>query len=382
MSSSRRKKLGDGKFGSVSSIDLGGSIVAVKSYKSKKGDDDITSETIREIAFLKRIIHPNIIKLRSVEIIHGLEIVMDYGGITLKKFIHKTPLKTRIAMANSVLQQLLAGITYIHFSDIIHRDVKPTNILILDGVVKICDFNLAIPNTAKKSIGVGTGHYRAPEVFNCDNYTTSVDIWSLGCTMYEFIKDEPPFKASTDLALISCILKTVPTNVADLKLIGLDMINIESCNTSQYFRLAPLYCDDLADVDARITLDHFKKTIETMLTLNPSKRGESTFKIVEKEEEEEKEVIPSFQKLCESLSVSTQVAKLATRIFQVLRHKNEGLKHEHVIQICCINIAHKFLDAKSNTHAILEKCNCDLELYGQWELWCLRELDFQLYNFL
>lgn len=385
-----QKKLGDGQFGSVW-LCLSEQ-VAIKKY-TKQSHGGVSPDVIREIAFLRNSSvsrSPNLIQLRSVEFVHGIEVVLDYGGTTLRDFIKRTTFVDRVVHHLSVYNQILSGIRCMHEAGLIHRDIKPTNVLILDGLVRICDFNLAVPLDRTNTAGVGTRWYRAPEMFECTNYTSAVDIWGLGCTMYEFIQGNPPFKGNTDLTVLSNILKTVPTTSEALIEAGLDMIDIDSCNTSQYFRLLPLYTEDLKDIGSRQSLDVFKKTIESMLALQPSHRPTAAHVQTTEAIVSESSEIPELPEL-----KNTKVSLMAQKMYNRLKahtesqdsvSRNNQLRHSYHIKLCCIGIMAKFLGVRQITYNTLlaqipHSGTVLVEHLLEWEMWCLRSVNFDLYSF-
>lgn len=102
------------------------------------------------------------------------------------------------------LYQLLRGMKYIHSANVIHRDLKPGNLLVnSDCELKICDFGLArgfkavgeVPDEARLTEYVATRWYRAPEIMLSNRrYTTAIDVWSIGCILAELLGGKPVFK--------------------------------------------------------------------------------------------------------------------------------------------------------------------------------------------
>ena len=146
------------------------------------------STAIREISLMKELCHPTIVKL--FDVIHTetkLMLVFEYMDLDLKKFMDSRQGKLERPVIQTFMHQLLQGIAYCHDNHILHRDLKPQNLLInvKRMELKLADFGLAravgIPvNTFSNE--VVTLWYRAPDVLlGSRNYSTSIDIWSAGC---------------------------------------------------------------------------------------------------------------------------------------------------------------------------------------------------------
>lgn len=206
--------------GSYSSVFLGLDTLTNRSVALKRisinEKEGIPATTIREIAILKSLRHPNILRLLDVHLgIAECTIVFEYVEHSLYEYMRTVP------HSLSLVMQLVDGVLYIHSRSIIHRDLKPDNILVTEnGVLKIADFNLARTTTflqTSLSPEVVTLWYRAPELLKGDTrYSYLVDIWSLGCIIAEMLGTEPLFQgkdSTTQLAEInrlsrdSCKLK-------------------------------------------------------------------------------------------------------------------------------------------------------------------------------
>lgn len=139
---------------------------------------------------LSTLNHRNIIKLqRIVRSEHGLCIVMDYGGDDLAYQFDHQSLSLTESQTRSLMKQLLQGVAYLHQNQIIHRDLKLSNILVdKSQTLKICDFGLARHMSFTMTSGVVTLWYRAPEVlFGMNHYTPAIDMWSVGCIFAELL---------------------------------------------------------------------------------------------------------------------------------------------------------------------------------------------------
>ena len=175
--------------------------VAVKVLRGDLADDEkFVRRFQREAIAASSLSHPNIVEMYDVGEDNGKYfIVMEYvDGITLKSLIKKRGCMSLVETIDIMLQ-LTSGIACAHDSYIIHRDIKPQNVLILDdGTAKITDFGIAMALnsnelTQTNSI-MGSVHYLPPEQANGKGSTIKSDIYSLGILMYEMLVGKVPFK--------------------------------------------------------------------------------------------------------------------------------------------------------------------------------------------
>ena len=206
--------LGKGAYGYVRKAkdESGNEIYAMKefSFRDEKEakNEGIPPTAIREVYHLKELNHINIERL--IDVLHSSKyftLVFEFLDTDLKKIIDihsKKNEKLTQKEIKSYLYQLLKGVAYIHKHKIIHRDLKPGNLLITkDNILKIADFGLArsyalpIRNFTNNVV---TLYYRPPDVLlgNMD-YTTDIDIWSIGCIFAEMVLLSPLFKTSENL---------------------------------------------------------------------------------------------------------------------------------------------------------------------------------------
>ena len=155
--------------------------------------EGIPSTAIREISLLKGMKHHSIVELFDVIVAGGcIYMVFEYLDMDLKKLLDKKRSLLVPKLVKSYLHQLLDAIDYCHMNRILHRDLKPQNLLVdCRGHIKLADFGLArtfnIPIRAYTH-EVVTLWYRAPEILlGCKLYSTGVDIWSLGCIFAEMV---------------------------------------------------------------------------------------------------------------------------------------------------------------------------------------------------
>jgi cyclin-dependent kinase len=210
------EEVGRGAYGTVYKCqDISdGQIYALKTIEVKPEDEGIPSTTIREVSLLKLLDHINIVTLYDVihKDMHTMSLVFEFLECDLTKLIKETVQKNGNNDVKSgfpkevykgYLYQILQGVNYIHKNKILHRDLKPQNILInKQGILKIADFGLArafsipVKNYTNEVI---TQWYRPPDLLlGSMNYFTTADIWSVGCIFAEMVTGTVLFPAKTE----------------------------------------------------------------------------------------------------------------------------------------------------------------------------------------
>lgn len=194
-------RIGEGTYGIVYKAKNRetGDIVALKRIRLQSEDEGVPCTAIREISLLKELDHPNIVRLYDV--IHSdkkLTLVFEYLDLDLKKYLDEHSGFLPLATVKSFLFQLLKGVACCHEHRVLHRDLKPQNLLInRKGELKLADFGLArafgIP-VRSYSHEVVTLWYRAPDVLmGSGKYSTHIDIWSAGCIFAEMLNGRALF---------------------------------------------------------------------------------------------------------------------------------------------------------------------------------------------
>jgi serine/threonine protein kinase len=209
--------VGEGSFGQVWKARKAGALqtVAIKLIpKSGKKEREIQGLR-QEIDILKTLRHQNIIQmLDAFETPSDFCVVTEFAQGELFEILEvDTSLSEEVV--RTIAKQLVAALHYLHSNRIIHRDMKPQNILIAaDGTVKLCDFGFAramSQDTFVLTSIKGTPLYMAPELVQEQPYTPAVDIWSMGVILYELFVGKPPFYTTSIYKLIKQIVNESPS---------------------------------------------------------------------------------------------------------------------------------------------------------------------------
>jgi len=193
-------KIGEGTYATVfrGKSRLTDNLVALKEIRLEL-DEGAPCTAIREVSLLKNLKHPNIVTLH--DIVHtntSLTLVFEYLERDLKQYMDQCGTVIAINNIKLFLFQMLRGLAYCHARRVLHRDLKPQNLLISErGELKLADFGLAraksVPiNTF--STEVVTLWYRPPDILlGCTDYSTPIDMWGVGCILYEMVTGRPLF---------------------------------------------------------------------------------------------------------------------------------------------------------------------------------------------
>lgn len=268
----KQEKLGEGTYGVVfKALDKkNDDIVALKMIHLEHEDEGIPPTSLREISLLKELDHPNIVHLREV-INHkqSLTLVFEFLDKDLKNFLETQRSPLNPMLIKSYAYQILSGICFCHLKGIIHRDMKPQNLLLnRAGLMKICDFGLARTFTIPMrnyTQEVVTLWYRAPELLlGFEQYGLGVDIWSIGCIIAEMFNKSALFPGDSEVDQLFSVFKVLGTpNEQDWPGIS---------KASSYSPEFPVWgkksLGDYINTDDKLALD----LISQMLILDPSRR--------------------------------------------------------------------------------------------------------------
>ncbi|KAL2217577.1 cell division control protein 2 [Thermoascus aurantiacus ATCC 26904] len=235
------EKIGEGTYGVVykaRELTHPNRIVALKKIRLEAEDEGVPSTAIREISLLKEMNDPNIVRLLNIVHAdgHKLYLVFEFLDLDLKKYMEALPVSeggrgkalpdgsgldiNRIglgeAMVKKFMAQLVEGVRYCHSHRILHRDLKPQNLLIdREGNLKLADFGLArafgVP-LRTYTHEVVTLWYRSPEILlGGRQYSTGVDMWSVGAIFAEMCTRKPLFPGDSEIDEIFKIFRLLGT---------------------------------------------------------------------------------------------------------------------------------------------------------------------------
>ena len=239
--------------------------VAIKILKEElAGNSDFLRRFRNESKAIAVLSHPNIVKVYDVSFGDRIQyIVMEYiDGITLKQYIEQQgEIKWREALYFTV--QILRALQHAHEKGIIHRDIKPQNIMLLeDGTIKVTDFGIARFSQAETQTmtdkAIGSVHYIAPEQARGGYINDKADIYSVGVMLYEMLTGQLPFVADNAVSVAIMQMQAEPTPPSRINPSipkGLEEITMHAMekNPAQRF---PSAADMLEDVE------HFRRNPE------------------------------------------------------------------------------------------------------------------------
>ncbi|MCP9266463.1 Cyclin-dependent kinase 1 [Dirofilaria immitis] len=250
-----------------------GKLVAMKKMRLRHLSEGVPCTALREMSLLRSLKHPNIVCLEEVILDEQLVyLIFEFVSMDLKKCIDKIPYGELMKKAEqkSYLYQILQGICFCHQRNILHRDLKPQNLLVDDnGGLKIADFGLArqleLAQREYTSVVV-TLWYRPPEIlFGSSNYSMGVDIWSIGCIFAEMAMKTALFRGDSEIDQIFRIFSVLAAPKSDLYFGMQNLVNLA--------KLFPDYKEDkLQNILADYMDEDGIKIVRAMLNYDPNER--------------------------------------------------------------------------------------------------------------
>ena len=217
------ERLGKGTYGTVYKVRKKGTekYFAIKKIKNEMDNEGIPSTALREIAILKKMKNPNVVNVESIAFgTHNIEVCLEYCRYDLKKLIDCKRCDGTFyteKFIKNMMYQLLKGVEHLHSHKILHRDLKPQNILVDENgwILKLADFGLSrvysIP-IRPYTKEVLTLWYRAPEMMlGINNYAIGLDIWSIGCIFAELYLGKPLFMGDSEIDQLFKVMQVYGT---------------------------------------------------------------------------------------------------------------------------------------------------------------------------
>lgn len=294
----------DGRYEIKEIIGVGGMAVVYKAYDNVENRTVavkiLKEEFVSNDEFIRRfkneskaiavLSHPNIVKVYDVSFGDLMQyIVMEYiDGITLKEFIERQgSLRWKDAVYFAV--QILKGLQHAHDKGIVHRDVKPQNIMVLsDGTIKVADFGIArFARNEQRTItdkAIGSVHYISPEQARGEKTDEKSDIYSVGVMLYEMLTGQLPFQAESAVSVAIMQLQRdpkLPTEINSSIPLGLEQITMHAMQKTperRYQSASELLCDlEQFKKDPEATFDYSyfvdnspTKFVDTLMSATPA----------------------------------------------------------------------------------------------------------------
>lgn len=281
-------------------------LVAIKILKSDLAEDaDFRRRFRDESLAVAALSHANIVSVYDVSSSEGVEyIVMELiDGITLKQYMERRgQMDWREAL--HFITQIMRGLSHAHSRGIIHRDIKPQNIMVLrDGSVKVADFGIAcLANTANTLTqeALGSVHYISPEQARGERTDARSDVYSAGVVLYEMLTGRLPFEGDSAVSVAIQHLSGVPLNPRDInpeipEALELICMKAMNPNLQKRYNSANAMIEDLEKFrkDPSVNLDYIRRDMAVSVDNEPTmliSTGEVTRKQHEKQEKVEAEV--------------------------------------------------------------------------------------------
>lgn len=191
-------------------------------YLTEEEKAEVRERFRHEAQAAARLTHPHIVTVHDILNVEDRQfIVMEYlAGKTLRQILSERIFSPEELL--TITPMISDALSYAHSQHIVHRDIKPDNIFVLEtGNIKVADFGIAkmlkVSDKAHTGVIMGTPNYIAPELVRGNAYDHRVDIFSLGVTMYELLTSKRPFEAENDYAIIYKIASQEPVPLNELR---------------------------------------------------------------------------------------------------------------------------------------------------------------------
>jgi serine/threonine-protein kinase len=242
---------------------------------------------VREIRLQASLSHPNIASLHNaLRFDNQLLMVMEFvDGRTLSDLIRSGPLEQIKALQVTI--QVLSALDYAHSRAVIHRDVKPSNVMITpEGVAKLMDFGIAraakdLGHLTQTGAAIGSMYYMSPEQIRGETLDGRADLYSTGVTLFEALTGRRPFAGSEAAQVLEAQLKEAPPDPAFLRAVitpELSRIVIKSLEKipANRYQTAAAFRDDVLNVLGTLMARHASLTEPVMSYLQPPEKTPSS----------------------------------------------------------------------------------------------------------
>ncbi len=307
----------DGRYEIEGIVGVGGMAVVYKAHDNQENRTVavkiLKEEFVSNQEFVRRfkneskaiamLSHPNIVKVHDVSFGDLIQyIVMEYiEGITLKEYIERQG-SLRLKDAVHFTIQILRALQHAHDKGIVHRDIKPQNIMVLpDGTIKVTDFGIArFARNSQRTItdkAIGSVHYISPEQARGEKTDEKSDIYSVGVMLYEMITGQMPFQAESAVSVAIMQLQREPKSPSEINGSipeGLEQITMHAMQKTperRYQSSAEMLCDlDAFRKDPSVTFG-YSYFVDDSPTKFVGAVNDTTGDIIAEEEEQEKSSI-------------------------------------------------------------------------------------------
>ncbi|CCD23365.1 TFIIH complex serine/threonine-protein kinase subunit KIN28 NDAI_0B03310 [Naumovozyma dairenensis CBS 421] len=270
----KEKKVGEGTYAVVylGTKQSTGRQIAVKEIKTSEFKDGLDMSAIREVKYLQEMQHDNVIELIDIFMAYdNLNLVLEFLPTDLEVIIKDKSILFTPADIKSWMLMTLRGVHHCHRNFILHRDLKPNNLLVSpDGIIKVADFGLAraIPAPHENlTSNVVTRWYRAPELlFGARHYTSAIDIWSVGVIFAELMLRIPYLPGQNDVDQMEVTFRALGTPTDK------DWPEVSSFNSYNKLQIYPPPSTFELRKRFIAASENALKFMSGMLTMNPVKR--------------------------------------------------------------------------------------------------------------
>lgn len=328
----------DGRYEIQEIIGVGGMAVVYKAYDNVENRivaiKILKEEFVSNEEFIRRfkneskaiavLSHPNIVKVYDVSFGDLIQyIVMEYiDGITLKEFIERQgSLRWKDAVYFTV--QILKALQHAHDKGIVHRDIKPQNIMVLsDGTIKVADFGIArFARNEQRTItdkAIGSVHYISPEQARGEKTDEKADIYSVGVILYEMLTGQLPFEAESAVSVAIMQLQRepkLPTEINPSIPLGLEQITMHAMQKTperRYQSASEMLCDleqFKKDPDTTFDYSYFvddspTKFVDTIISATPASAATPDESVDTEDVKEKNNMIPILAGIASALIVA------------------------------------------------------------------------------